>query len=93
MSDSQSRLQLVGQTSPQQIKRYLVNLKENQELVLDVPQTSDVSLEIIAPNGQVVKSGVKSWRGPVPSSGEYKINVIAPKKPTNFRLIINVGAK
>ena len=86
-------MELRGQSGSLKIKRYSVNLQKGQELGIEVKQ-GDVALDLLDPNGQIVRgaSGVQQWTDKVPSSGEYKINVIAQKPtPTDFTLNISVG--
>lgn len=84
-------LQLVGDTSPQKIKRYIVNLQRGQQLKLDVPQANNVSLDIRGPAGRLIESGVKYWQGQAPRNGEYKIDVIA-QQPQNFSVNLSLAA-
>jgi len=77
-----------GQTSPQQIKRYLVNVQEGQILSVAV-QEGVVTLDIRNPDGELVQdaSKVSSWQGQVSQSGEYQIDVITnQEQPTDFTL-------
>jgi serine/threonine-protein kinase len=88
---SAGQLELAGQSTPTKVKRYLINLQQKQELAVQVPKDSNVSLDIRDPKGQILEAGVKFWKAPVPISGEYKIDVIASEKPTNFKLNVSVG--
>jgi len=83
---------LIGSTSPRQIKRYLVNVKKGQTLAIEVPQTVAASVDVRDPNGKLIPeaSAAKAWETQVPRDGEYKIDVIAPKR-TNFTLNISVS--
>lgn len=84
-------VQVSGITSPQKIKRYLVNLsEEDQVLAVEVLQSA-VTLNIRYPNGQLVEdaSGVVSWNKPLPTAGLYQIDVIATEE-TNFTLDVSV---
>lgn len=83
--DGQGRVTLNGTTSPQRIQRYVANLQEGQQLSINVPEGSGVSLEIRDPNGQVLDSGVVSWQGDVPIAGDYRVDVIANQQ-TDFNL-------
>lgn len=84
--------QLIGSTSPQKIKRYLINVKKGQILSVEVPQTVNASVDVRFPNGKLIPqaSGAKSWQEPVPRNGEYKIDVIASQK-TDFELKVSVS--
>lgn len=84
--------QLIGSTSPKQIKRYLIKVKKGQNLSVEVPQTVDASVDIRYPNGKLIPdaSGAKYWQKPVSRDGDYKIDVIASQK-TNFELNVNVS--
>jgi serine/threonine-protein kinase len=89
--NGQGSVELRGQSSPTQARRYLVNVEKGQQLTVQVPPEVGVSVDVRAPNGQVVAdaSRVKFWQGPAISSGEYQIDVIAPK-PTTYRLNMGV---
>ena len=84
--------QLIGSTSPRQVKRYLINVKKGQNLSVEVPQSVDASVDVRYPNGKLIPdaSGAKYWQKPVPVDGVYKIDVIASKK-TNFELSVSVS--
>jgi serine/threonine-protein kinase len=85
-AEGQGTLQPSDRTEPQNIKRYLINAQEGQQLSVDVQQ-GDVSLTIRDPNGRVIAeaSGVKFWQSQILTAGDYKIDVIA-QRPTNFQL-------
>lgn len=80
-----------GQTSPQKIKRYLVNVENGQQLQVEVQQ-GFVTLDIRDPDGNLVEnaSGVLSWNDRLSRDGEYKIDVTATEE-TNFTLNVSVG--
>jgi len=77
-------------TSPQQIKRYLVNIQQGQRLRVEVIQ-GKVTLNIRDPGDQLVEqgSGVLSWNGSVAREGQYKIDVVASER-TDFTLDVNL---
>lgn len=82
-----------SQTSPQQIKRYLVNVQEGQMLSVAV-QEGVVTLDIRNPDGELVQnaSKVSSWQGQVSQSGEYQIDVITnQEQPTDFTLNASIS--
>ncbi|MBW4651132.1 MAG: serine/threonine protein kinase [Kastovskya adunca ATA6-11-RM4] len=79
-----------GATGPQRIKRYVVNIREGEQLMATVQQ-GDVTFDLRSGNGQIVQdlSGLTSV-GPLPlDSGQYFIDVIA-KDRTNFTMAISV---
>lgn len=81
----------VGQTGPNKIKRYLVNVQKGQVLTVDI-QSGAVSLDIRYADGRPVPdaSGILSWNKPLPKSGAYKIDVIANEQ-TKFILGFGLG--
>jgi serine/threonine-protein kinase len=83
-------VQVSARTSPQRIKRYLVNVQQGQVLKADI-QPGGATLDIRYPDGTLVEdaSGVLSWQAQVPRAGEYQIDVIAPED-TPFTLDISV---
>jgi serine/threonine-protein kinase len=83
-------LELVGQTSPQQIRRYVVPVQAGQQLTVDAVQ-GDVAMDIRYPNGQPVEdaSGVRFWQAQLPRGGNYRIDVRA-QEPTNFTIDLSV---
>lgn len=83
-------IRLADQTSPQRIKRYLVNLQEGQRLRAEVQQ-GQATLDIRYPNGQLVEdaSGVLNWEFEAPRAGEYQIDVIAGRE-TFFTVAVTV---
>lgn len=82
-----------GQTQKQQIKSYLVNVQEGQQLSVIVIRGA-VTLDIRGPKGQLVPeaSRLLTWQGPVTRSGDYQIDVIPiPNKEIDFALDISVS--
>ncbi|MGC1393605.1 MAG: serine/threonine protein kinase, partial [Coleofasciculaceae cyanobacterium] len=84
--------QLLGRTSPRQIKRYLINVKKGQNLSVQVPQSVDASVDVRFPDDKLIPdaSGAKYWQKQVSRDGDYKIDVIASKR-TDFELNVNVS--
>lgn len=85
----QGSIERSGQTGPERIKRYVVNVQQNQQLTASVPQGSGLALEIRSPDDEILESGVEFWQNPVPSTGQYKIDVIS-STPTRFTIQIGV---
>ncbi len=83
--------QISGQTSPQQIKRYLVNVQQGQILYVAV-QAGEVTLDIRNPDGEVIENAANTrvWQEQVQSSGEYQIDVITNQEDTDFTLGLGV---
>ena len=88
--EGEPTIQFDGQTTPQKVKRYLVNVDQGQQLAAEVIQ-GNVTLDIRYPNGQLVEdgSGVKFWQNSAPRGGEYMIDVIS-QRSTNFTLSVSV---
>lgn len=83
-------VQVSARTSPQRIKRYLVNVRRGQRLKVDI-QPGGATLDLRFPSGRLVPdaSGVLAWEFEAPRSGEYQIDVIA-SQDTAFTLDIAV---
>jgi len=83
-------LRLAGETSPQQIKRYLVPVSAGQILSVSVVQ-GPVSLDIRYPNGQLVEdaSRLEFWQAQVDRDGEFRIDVRS-EQPARFALNLGV---
>lgn len=79
-----------GQTSPQNIKRYLVNVQEGQILSVRI-QSGEATLDIRHPNGQPIENafGLGEWEAKVDESGEYQIDVKSTKN-TKFSVDISI---
>lgn len=93
-SEGKSATQISGQTrGRQQIKRYLVNVQEGQQLSVAVTKGA-VTLDIRDPNGQLLEdaSRLLNWQGEVPRSGDYQIDVVPiPNKEIDFSLDVSVS--
>jgi serine/threonine protein kinase len=79
-----------GRTSPQQSKRYLVDVLQGQKLRVEV-LGGRVTLNIRDPEDQLVDkgSGVLAWTGSVANAGQYKIDVVASER-TDFTLDVSL---
>lgn len=79
-----------GETSPENIKRFLVNVQSGQILSVRI-QNGEATLDIRHPNGILVESasGVGEWESTVDEDGEYQIDVKSTNK-TNFSVDISV---
>jgi serine/threonine-protein kinase len=87
----ETAVQVSGTTGPQQIKRYLVNLQEGQQLSVAVDQGA-VTLTIRDPNGQPFEdaSNLLNWQARVPQTGNYQIDVVANQdQNTDFTLNVS----
>lgn len=85
-------MQVSGQTKPQQIKRYLLNVQEGQQVSVAVEEGS-VTLNIRHPDGQLGENDSKllNWQKQVQSSGEYQIDVLAIQdQPSDFTLSVSI---
>ncbi|WP_448565044.1 protein kinase domain-containing protein [Trichothermofontia sp.] len=80
-----------GQTSPRQVKRFTVNVEEGQILAAVVLSGQAATMDIRYPDGQLVEDAAKvlSWEGQVPQAGAYQIDVVAPE-PTDFTIAVRV---
>ncbi len=91
LNPGETTRQIAGQTTPQQIKRYLINVPEGQ--ILSVAVQGVVTLDIRNPDGELVENASKvlSWEERVPIGGEYQIDVIAEQEQdTDFTLDVSV---
>lgn len=92
--EGKSATQISGQTRGRaQIKRYLVNVQEGQQLSVAVTKGA-VTLDIRDPNGQLLEdaSRLLNWQGGVPRSGDYQIDVVPiPNKEIDFTLDVSVS--
>ncbi len=87
----ETAVEVSGTTGLQQIKRYLVNLQEGQQLSVAVDQGA-VTLTIRAPNGQPFEdaSNLLNWQARVPQTGNYQIDVVANQdQNTDFTLNVS----
>lgn len=93
ISGEPGRKPISGRTSGrQQIKRYLVNLQEGQELSVIVTKGA-VTLDIRGPNGQLLEDASKllSWQAQVRNSGQYQIDVVPiPDNSVDFELLLDI---
>ncbi len=80
-----------GQTSPQQVKRFTVKVDAGQILSAVVLSGQAATMDIRYPDGQLVEDAAKvlSWQGAVPQAGTYQIDVVAPE-PTDFTIAVGV---
>ena len=71
---------VTGQISPRQSRRYLLEAKQGQTLVMKVLQ-GEISLRAIAPTGQQLNGSAANriWQGPLPQDGDYVVEVSAPR--------------
>ncbi|MDY7016394.1 MAG: serine/threonine protein kinase, partial [Cyanobacteriota bacterium] len=83
-------LALQGQTSPETVKRYLVDVEAGQVLRADVLQ-GRVTLNVRFPNGQLVDDAeeVQFWEGEILQGGQYQIDVVSDRA-SGFALSIAV---
>ncbi|PSM51189.1 serine/threonine protein kinase [Chroococcidiopsis sp. CCALA 051] len=89
-AEGQSRTQVSGRTSRQQIQRYLVNLEEGQQLSVIVTRGA-VTLDVRDPDGNVLKGRNEfHWQGRVKRSGQYQIDVV-PLANNEVEFGVNVG--
>ena len=93
ISSEPGRKEISGRTSGrQQIKRYLVNVQEGQELSVLVTKGA-VTLDIRGPNGQLLEDANRllSWQTQVRQSGEYQIDVVPiPDRKIKFELLVDI---
>lgn len=85
--------QVSGLTTPQLVKRYLVNAAEGQQLSVAV-ERGVVTLELRDPNGQLVEDActLLTCRLQVPSDGEYQIDVI-PNQEQDSEFTLDVSLR
>ena len=78
---------VTGKVNPTEIRRYLMEGKKGQILMVKVLQ-GKVDWSAIAPNGQRIggsATDTKDWKGPMPSDGDYVIEVTADH-PSQYAL-------
>jgi len=89
-AEGKNRTQVTGQTSKQQIQRYLVNLEEGQQLSVIVTKGA-VTLDVRDPDGKELKGRNDfHWQGRVQRSGQYQIDVV-PLTNSEVDFGVNVG--
>jgi serine/threonine-protein kinase len=91
--DGETETRVSGATQPQQIKRYLVNVEQGQQLSIAVTKGA-VTVDIRDPDGQLLENASRllNWQGEVSRSGNYQIDVIPiPKKEIDFALNVRVS--
>ena len=89
-AEGKNRTQVTGQTSKQQIQRYLVNLEEGQQLSVIVTKGA-VTLDVRDPDGNELKGRNDfHWQGRVQRSGQYQIDVV-PLTNSEVDFGVNVG--
>lgn len=84
--------QVLGQTSPQQPKRYLVNVQPGQELSV-AAERGVVTLALLDPSGERVPRACSYLvcKVQLPEGGEYQIQVIPnQEKESNFTLNVRL---
>jgi serine/threonine-protein kinase len=81
---------LSDRTSPERIKRYLLNLQSGQVVSVRVP-SGNATLDIRYPNGELVENatGLGEWESKIDRPGEYKID-IRSNQETVFSLDVTV---
>ncbi|MGB0564704.1 MAG: protein kinase domain-containing protein, partial [Spirulinaceae cyanobacterium] len=85
----EAQMDLNGRTSPDAIKRYLIDLEAGQILTVNV-LNGLVGLRLRDPSGAMIEDGaVVTWEGSVPRSGTYQVDVTAPES-TRFKVRVNV---
>jgi len=86
----QTSTQVSNTVNPSTIHRYLINLRANQTLSLDLSQGARFTVRY--PDGRPVEdaTNLQSWQGIVPTSGDYQVDVTSDRE-TSFTL--SVGAK
>lgn len=91
--EGQTATQVSGQTNPEQIKSYLVNVQEGQQLSVVVTKGA-VTLDIRDPDGQLLEdaSNLLTWEGKVPRSGNYQIDVV-PITKNNIDFALNISVR
>lgn len=91
LSPNQDPRQVSGNTSPQEIQRYEVNVREGQRLTARVVE-GNANLTLRFPNGDIVPNlaGTSSFEIDAPVEGQYQVDIIAPE-PTEFTLELGVS--
>ncbi len=55
---------------------YLLKARGGQTMTVHLAARGGVGFEILAPNGDLISEFTKDWSGDLPSSGDYRINVL-----------------
>lgn len=74
----QTRVLVVGQVNPEQVRRYVVKARAGQTMALELPKvTGPVTFDIRGPGGELIPdaSRVLSWQGQLGQDGDYTIDV------------------
>lgn len=89
-SEGSDGLIVTANTNANTIRRYLVNARAGQVLSVEVLE-GPVSLNIRYPDGSLVEdaSRIVFWEAQLPTSGDYRIDVVAADA-TRFRLEVRV---
>jgi serine/threonine-protein kinase len=90
-ADGQNKTEVVGRTSKQQVRRYLVNVEERQQFSAVVTRGA-VTLDIRDPDGNVLqdRKSVLNWQGRAQRSGQYQIDVV-PFTNNEVEFAVSVG--
>jgi len=89
----EERLEFKDWTSPDEIKRYVINAQEGQFLDLQVTSVEgEVTFTVRSPDGKKISgaSGLTSWRTQLLQSGKYKVDMIA-RDEADFTLEIGLS--
>jgi len=55
---------------------YLLKARGGQTMTVHLAARGGVGFEVLAPNGDLLSEFTKDWSGDLPSSGDYRINVL-----------------
>ncbi|MGG6269952.1 protein kinase domain-containing protein [Leptolyngbya sp. AN03gr2] len=81
----QTGVQVSGTVNPSTTRRYIINVRPNQTLSLDLSQGARFTLRY--PDGRPVEdaANLQNWQGIVPTGGGYQIDVTSDRE-TSFTL-------
>ena len=72
---------------------YLLRASRGQQLIVHLATKADMGFEIMTPSKDVLTEYTQDWTGPLPQSGDYRINVLPPtttEAPASYTLEVTV---
>lgn len=70
---------------------YLLGAREGQTMILNITSLEkNAVFDIQAPNGELLKEEATSWRGVLPSSGDYSVIVGGTRGNASYKLDVTI---
>jgi hypothetical protein len=72
---------------------YLLRANRGQQMIVHLATKADMGFEIMTPSKDVMAEYTQDWTGPLPMSGDYRINVLPPtttEAPASYTLEVTV---